>query len=183
MENNLSVSTHGNLVQNIFAELTYGSLMGGYLLRVDSRKPHGESLSTYEKSVGNTFAVSALQEHRGAHDTTWRQQPGRANPVMGDSLVTVTVKSQLAMRASYRVALGYGRLYNRNSRSRYTEQEALDDRLRSPPLKICQEYIHSSEGYTGTGTRISSCLPVFTRRSFIPGLGCRCGDVGHRGFN
>ncbi|KAG1732610.1 hypothetical protein EDD22DRAFT_373782 [Suillus occidentalis] len=183
MENNLSVSTHGNLVHNIFAVLIYGSLMGGYLLRVDSRKPHGESLSIYQKSVGNTFAVLALQEHRGAHDTTRQQQPERANPVMGDSLVTVTVKLQLAMRASYRVALGYGRLYYRNSHSRHTEQEALDDRLRSPPLKICQEYIHSGEDYAGMGTRISSCLPVFTRRSFIPGLGCRCGDVGHQGFN
>lgn len=56
---------------------------------------------------------------------------------MGDSLVTVTVKLQLTMRASYRVALGYGRLYYWNSR--YADQEAHDDRLRPPPSEICQE--------------------------------------------
>lgn len=164
---------------------------GEYLIRVDSRKPHGESptwadsreprkehaLSTYEKPVGNTFAVSALQQYRGAHDTIGRQQPGRANFVMGDSLVILTVKSQLTVRTSYRMALGYGRIYYRNSHSRKRLSTTAYVHLL---WKVSRIHTFSREDYTDLGTRISSCLPVFTRRSFVPGFGCRCcGDVGH----
>lgn len=119
------------------------------------------SMLTYGNLVGNTYSTHGHMASPGDRDLE------ETTLIEGDTLATVTVNTQLSnshrlltVRTSYREALGYERLYYRHSYSRYANREALNDRLRAPPLGI--HAFRKSRGLlalTCVSAPVSPCLP------------------------